>query len=106
MYQSGPNTRNRTQHKELRNQLKNAKKSFKTEMDDAYRKDYFYQVHNVMMKRQLQRHLDTADDDDTEEPEPPIEHQLAERMRVQQLLCDLAKDLSPQEDRRPEDTCH
>jgi hypothetical protein len=84
-------------HKELRNQLKNAKKSLKTEMDDAYRKDYFYQVHNVMMKRQLHRHLDTADDDDTEEPEPPIEHQLAERMRVQELLCDLAKDLSSRE---------
>jgi hypothetical protein len=84
-------------HKELRNQLKNAKKSLKTEMDDAYRKDYFYQVHNVMMKRQLHRHLDTADNDDAEEPERPVEHQLAERMSVQELLCDLAKDLSPQE---------
>jgi hypothetical protein len=39
-------------HKELRNQLKNVKKSFKAEMDDAYQKDYFYQVHNVMMEKQ------------------------------------------------------
>jgi hypothetical protein len=83
-------------HKELRNALKNAKKGFKTEMNDAYRKDYFYQVHNVMMKRQLQRNLDTGDDAVAEDPEPPIEHQLAERMRVQQLLCDLKKDLSPE----------
>jgi hypothetical protein len=85
------------EHKELRSQLKNAKKGFKTEMDEAYRKDYFYPVHNVMMKRQLQRHLDAGDDEDAEEPEPPIEHQLAERMRVQELICDIVKDLSPEE---------
>jgi len=84
-------------HKELRNQLKNAKKGFKAEMDDAYRKDYFYQIHNVMMQRQLQRHLNAVEGDDAEDPEPAIEHQLAERMRVQQLLCDLSKDLSPQD---------
>ena len=84
-------------HKELRNQLKNAKKSLKTEMDHEYRKHYFYQVHVEMMKMQLQRDLDTAEDEDTEEPEPPIEHQLEERMWVQQLLCDLKKDLSPED---------
>jgi hypothetical protein len=83
-------------HKELRNELKNAKKGFKTEMNEAYRKNYFYQVHNVMMKRQLQRSLDMGGDAVAEDPEPPIEHQLAERMRVQQLLCDLKKDLSPE----------
>ena len=31
-----------------------------------------------------------------EDLEPPIERQLAERMRVQQLLCDLEKDLNPE----------
>jgi hypothetical protein len=45
-------TPQQNEHKE-RNELKNAKKSFKTEMNDVYQKDYFYQVHNVMMKRQL-----------------------------------------------------
>ena len=47
-----------------------------------------------MIKRQLYRYLDTADNDDTEEPEPPIKYQLAKRIQVQKLLCDLVKDLS------------
>jgi hypothetical protein len=51
MYQLGL-TLEQNGHKELRNQHKNVKKSFMAEMDDAYRKDYFYQVHNVMMEKQ------------------------------------------------------
>jgi hypothetical protein len=81
------------EHEELGKQLRNATKSFKSEIEDAIRKDYFYRIHNEMMKRQLQRHLDKAVIE--EDPEPAVEHQLAERMRVQQLLCDLSKDLSP-----------
>jgi hypothetical protein len=27
-----------------------------------------------MIKRQLHRHLDTADNNDSEEPEPPVKH--------------------------------
>lgn len=84
-------------HKELRNRAKNARKGFKSEMDNAYRKDYFYRVHNEMMKRQLQRHLDTAGEEDAEDPKPAMEYQLAERMRVQQLLCDLSKGLGPRD---------
>ena len=37
-----------------------------------------------------------GDDGVAEDLKPPIEHQLAERMRVQQLLCDLKKDLNPE----------
>jgi hypothetical protein len=84
-------------HAELRSQLKNAKKGFKSEMNDAYRKDYFYRIHNEMMQRQLQRNLDAGEDEDAEEPDPPADHQLTERMCVQQLLCDLTRDLSPQD---------
>ena len=85
------------EHKDLRNQLTNAKKSLRTEIEGAYRKDYFYQIHNEMMKRQLQRHLDkTVVEEDVEDVEPVIEHQLEERTRLQQVLCDLSKDLSPQ----------
>ncbi|KIN06939.1 hypothetical protein OIDMADRAFT_139684 [Oidiodendron maius Zn] len=65
-------------------------------MNDAYRKDYFYQVHNVMMKKQLQINLYIGDDEVAEGLEPPIEHQLARRMRVQQLLCGLEKVLNPE----------
>ena len=53
-----------------------------------------------MIKRQLQRHLDKtvveADAEDVEDVEPVIEHQLEERARLHQVLCDPSKDLSPQ----------
>jgi hypothetical protein len=87
----------RKKHQELQYQLKSAKKSFKTEMDNAYRRDYFYRVHNEMMKRQLQRHLDIVGDEDPKESEPVVQHQLEERIRVQQVLCDLSKDLNPED---------
>lgn len=86
------------EHQGLGKQLKNAEKSLRTELEAAHRKDYFYRIHNEMMKRQLQRHLDkTMAEQDTEELEPVVQHQLEERMRVQQVLCDLSKDLSPQD---------
>jgi hypothetical protein len=86
------------EHEELGKQLRNAMKSFRTEIDAANRKEYFYHLHNEMMKRQLQRHLDkTVIEEEREDPEPAVEHQLAERTRVQQLLCDLSKGLRPQE---------
>jgi hypothetical protein len=85
---------------DLRKQLTNTKKSLRTEIEDAYRKDYFFQIHNEMMKRQLQRHLDKMvveeGVEDAEDIEPVIEHQLEERTRLQQVLCDLSKDLSSQ----------
>jgi hypothetical protein len=96
----------RKEYEDLRKQLMNAKKSLRTDIEEAYRKDYFFQIHNEMMKRQLQRHLDKTtveedaeDDEDTEDAkdvEPIIDHPLEERTRLQQVLCDLSKDLSPQ----------
>lgn len=46
------------------------------------------------MKRQLNRPLNETVVE--EEAEPVIEHQLEERTRLQLILCDLSKDLSPQ----------
>jgi hypothetical protein len=88
----------RNEYEDLRKQLKNTKKSLKDEMKDAYRKDYFFQIHNEMMKRQLNRQLNKAVvEEEVEEVEPVIEHQLAERTQLQQVLCDLSTDLSPQD---------
>ena len=90
----------RKEHGDLHKQLTNAKKSLRTEIEDAYRKDYFFQIYNEIMKQQLQRHLDKTtveeDAEDTQDVEPVIEYQLEERTRLQQVLCDLSKDLSPQ----------
>ena len=90
----------RNEHEDLRKQLTNAKKSLKTEVEEAYRKDYFFQIHNEMMKRQLQRHLDKSVGDkageDIEDVEPVTEHQLEERTQLQQILCDLSRDHNSQ----------
>jgi hypothetical protein len=66
------------------------------EIKDVYRKDYFFQIHNEMMKRQLNRQFNKAVEE-VEEVEPVIEHQLAERIQLQQVLCDFSTDLSPQD---------
>jgi hypothetical protein len=79
------------EHDDLRKQLTNAKKSLKGEIENAYRKDYFFRIHNEMMKRQLEK---TVEEEDVE---PVIQHQLEERTRLQQILCDLSRDLKPQD---------
>ncbi|KAH8586496.1 hypothetical protein B0O99DRAFT_62841 [Bisporella sp. PMI_857] len=48
----------RKEHEDLRKQLTNMKKSLRTEMEDAHRKNCFFQIHDKMTKKQLQRHLD------------------------------------------------
>jgi hypothetical protein len=84
------------EYKDLGKQLTNAKKSLKTEIEDAYRKDYFFRVHNEVIKIQLKRQLNTIVAAEVEEEaEPVIEHQLEEQTQLQQILCDLSKDLSP-----------
>jgi Protein of unknown function (DUF3435) len=84
----------REAHKKLGQQLKAATKSLEDELEAEHRKDYFFYIHNEMMKRQLNRPLNETVVE--EEAEPVIEHQLEERTRLQLVLCDLSKDLSPQ----------
>ncbi|PVH69879.1 hypothetical protein DL98DRAFT_578123 [Cadophora sp. DSE1049] len=83
----------RETHKKLGQQLKAATKSLEDELEAEHRKDYFFYIHNEMMKRQLNRPLNETVE---EAAEPVIEHQLEERTRLQLVLCDLSKDLSPQ----------
>jgi len=86
------------EYSDLEGKLRNAKRDLKREMDNACRKDYFFRIHNEMMKRQLDReqHLPTVERD-VKDVEPGIEYQLEERKRLQEVLCDLSKDLSPHE---------
>jgi hypothetical protein len=82
---------------DLCKQLTNARKSLQREIKDAYRKDYFFRIHNEMMKRQLLGPVAYRDlRADIRASAHTIEHQLEERTRLQQVLCDLSKDLSPQ----------
>ena len=85
-------------YQNLQKQLTSAKKGLKKEIDDAKRKDYFFSIHNEMLKRQLERQQNPAVlDNDKTDAEPVYVYQLQERARLQQVLCDLSKDLSPQE---------
>ena len=43
-------------------------------MKDVYKKDYFFQIHNEMIKRQLNRQLNKVVIKEVEEVEPVIEH--------------------------------
>ena len=83
----------REAHKKLGQQLKAATKSLADELEAEHRKDYFFYIHNEMMKRQLDRPLNEAVV--KEEAELVLEHQLEERTQLQLVLCDLSKDLSP-----------
>ena len=42
-------------HNDLCKQLRNAKKNLKDEIEKAYKSDYFFCIHNEIMKRQLSR---------------------------------------------------
>ena len=82
----------RLEHKHIQQQLKNARKSLTDELDAAYRRDYFFRVHNEMMKMSLNP---TA----IEEPvdEPMVQHELEERNQLQEVLCNFSRGLTPQE---------
>jgi len=79
------------EHDELGKKLKSEKKSLEDELHKAYRKDYFFRVHNEMMKMQLDPSM-------IEEPgvEPMVQHQLEERTRLQEVLCNFSMELTPQ----------
>jgi hypothetical protein len=80
------------EHKQVQQRLKNAKKSLTDELNAAYRKDYFFRIHNEMMKMSLDQ---TA----IEEPgdEPMVQHALEERNQLQVVLGDFSRDLTSQE---------
>lgn len=82
----------RQEHKHLQQRLKNAKKSLTDELNVAHRRDYFFRVHNVMMKMSLDQAV-------IEEPgnEPMVQHELEERNLLQVVLCDFSRDLTPPE---------
>jgi regulator of replication initiation timing len=39
------------------NNLRIQKKNLRTKIEDIYRKNYFFQIHNKIIKQQLQKHL-------------------------------------------------
>ncbi|EDO03048.1 predicted protein [Sclerotinia sclerotiorum 1980 UF-70] len=85
----------RKQYEDVRKNLTNVKKNLKDEIEKEFRKDYFFRVHNEMMKKQLHRPSSKTLED--KEDTPIIQHQLNERYQLQQVLCDFSKDLNQQD---------
>jgi hypothetical protein len=76
------------EYQDLGRQLTNARKSFNSEVNLAFKKDYIFRSHNEQMKRQLDKTY-VAD----VYVEPVVQHQLEERTRLQLILCDFSMDL-------------
>ena len=79
----------RRECEQLRLQIDSLKKQRDRAIKIEYRRDYFYRIHNEELERQLGK---TAT---VEYVEPVIHHQLPERTRLQEVVCDISKDLEP-----------
>ena len=68
-------------------------------MKDTKHKNYFFQIYNTMMKKQLWRLLNKimikADTENSEDSETVIKHQLKKQTQLQQVFCNLFKNFSP-----------
>jgi hypothetical protein len=69
----------------------NATKKWEEDIKKAYRRQYFYRIHNEELLRLLNK-IETA-----EYVEPVIYHQLPKRTRLQEILCHFPKGLSPED---------
>lgn len=74
---------------QLRRQIDSLQKSRIRTINYEYRRDYFERTHDVEMARQLSK-APAA-----QYVEPVVCHQLLERTKVQEVMCDLSKELSP-----------
>ena len=86
------------EHQDFCRQLTNVKKNLKMNIKDVNCKNYFFQIHNTMMKKQLQKPLNKttikADTENSKDSETVIKHQLEEQTQLQQVLCNFFKNFS------------
>jgi hypothetical protein len=79
------------EHLELGHKIGRITKKWEEGIKKAYRRQYFYHIHNEELQQQL-NNVETA-----EYMVPVIQHQLAERTRVQDVLCSFPEGLGPDE---------
>lgn len=79
----------REECEQLRRQIVSLEKQRERAIKVEYRREYFYRIHNEELERQLTK---VASD---KYIEPVVHHQLPERAWLQEVICDLSKDLSP-----------
>jgi len=79
----------REECEQLRRQIASLEKQREQAIKVEYRREYFYRIHNEELERQLKRVKQDK------YIEPVVHHQLPERARLQEVICDLSKDLGP-----------
>ncbi|APA07342.1 hypothetical protein sscle_02g021120 [Sclerotinia sclerotiorum 1980 UF-70] len=79
----------RKECEQLRRQIDSLQKQRDRAIKIEFRRDYFDRIHDEELERQLKK-VPT-----NEYVEPVVHHQLPERTRLQEVLCDLSRDMSP-----------
>lgn len=82
----------RKDYDQLRRNLRNAEKAFRTDMIKVFQEAYRRRFHNEELERQLNG-ISMSEDG----TEPAVQHQLVERTLVQAILCDFKMNLSIEE---------
>ncbi|OBT39661.1 hypothetical protein VE00_10675 [Pseudogymnoascus sp. WSF 3629] len=78
-------------YKTLVKMIKRTTKKREEDLKKAYRQQYFYRIHNEELQRQLNKVK-------TNEYEAPVIcHQLPERTKLQEVICDLSTELNSEE---------
>ena len=77
----------REECEQLRRQIVSLEKQRDRAIKVEYRREYFYRIHNEELERQLRKVAPNK------YIEPVIHHQLPERTQLQEVICDLSKDL-------------
>ncbi|EJP62038.1 FluG domain-containing protein [Beauveria bassiana ARSEF 2860] len=78
----------KAKYSQLRCDLRNSEKAFRCDMTKVYQEEYRRRMHNEELERQLNGMAIE------EKIEPAVEHQLPERSRLQNILCDFRTDMS------------
>ncbi|ELR02067.1 hypothetical protein GMDG_05228 [Pseudogymnoascus destructans 20631-21] len=77
------------EYHQLSRQIATVTKTFEQELKREYRRDYFYRIHNEELEKILKKVTALA----PTYVEPVVKHQLPERAQLQEIMCDLSKDL-------------
>jgi hypothetical protein len=79
------------EYRQLNRQIATVTKTFEQELKREYRRDYFYRIHNEELEKILKKVTVVT----PTYVEPVVKHQLPERTQLQEIMCDLSKDLNP-----------
>jgi hypothetical protein len=81
------------EYRQLNRQIATVTKTLEQELKREYRWDYFYRIHNEELEKIMKKVTVVA----PTYVEPVVKHQLPERTQLQEIMCDLSKDLNPRD---------